>query len=139
MKPAAAWHEIVARSNREGFKVVNSRQKGKRGEAEWRDVLRAAGWTEARRGQQFRGGPDSPDVMCGPRLTHCEVKVREQHNPWAHIAQAEAEAATGCMPYVAMKKNRKPWLVVLRAEDFLMLLRNLEHHEAEAEKAESPV
>jgi len=42
---------------------MNSREKGKRGERQWRDELRANGYT-ARRGQQFAGSPDSPDVVC---------------------------------------------------------------------------
>ena len=41
---------------------MNSRNKGKRGELEWRDVIRSHGY-EARRGQQFSGSPDSPDVV----------------------------------------------------------------------------
>ena len=42
---------------------MNSRAKGARGERLWRDELRAQGFT-ARRGQQFSGSPDSPDVVC---------------------------------------------------------------------------
>jgi hypothetical protein len=36
---------------------INSRQKGARGERQWRDELRAHGY-DARRGQQFSGSPD---------------------------------------------------------------------------------
>jgi hypothetical protein len=42
---------------------MNSSQKGKRGERAWRDELIAHGYS-ARRGQQFSGTPDSPDVVC---------------------------------------------------------------------------
>ena len=35
---------------------MNSREKGKRGERQWRDELRANGYM-ARRGQQFAGSP----------------------------------------------------------------------------------
>lgn len=107
--------------------MTNSRQKGKRGELEWRDILRSVGWTEARRGQQFAGGSDSPDVVGGPTNTHAEVKVRERHDPWAAMQQAESDAKPGAMPYVAMKRNHKPWLVVLRAEDFLTIMRAIEN------------
>ena len=41
---------------------MNSRQKGARGERMFRDMFREAGF-EARRGQQFSGGTDSPDVV----------------------------------------------------------------------------
>ena len=53
---------------------MNSRQKGARGERMWRDELREAGFT-ARRGQQFAGGTDSPDVICEElNNLHMEVK-----------------------------------------------------------------
>lgn len=102
--------------------MVNSRAKGKRGELLWRDILREAGWSDARRGQQFAGGTESPDVVGGPAGFHCEVKLRENHAPWDAMAQAEHDAGDGEIPYVAMKRNHKPWLVVLRAEDFLRLV-----------------
>jgi len=102
---------------------MNSRNKGKRGERMWAEMLRQNGWTEARRGQQFAGGTDSPDVVAGPANTHAEVKFREQHDPWGSMDQAEKDAAMNTIPYVAMKKNNKRWLVVLRAEDFLKLMQ----------------
>ena len=42
--------------------AMNSREKGKRGERQWRDELRANGYG-ARRGQQFCGSAESPDVV----------------------------------------------------------------------------
>lgn len=42
---------------------MNIRAKGARGERQWRDELRSNGY-EARRGQQFCGSPESPDVVC---------------------------------------------------------------------------
>lgn len=55
--------------------MPNSRSKGKRGELMFRDKLREHGFT-ARRGQQFAGGPDSPDVICEEldNRFHFEVK-----------------------------------------------------------------
>ena len=53
---------------------MNSRAKGARGERLWRDELRKEGFT-ARRGQQFAGGTDSPDVICEElKWLHQEVK-----------------------------------------------------------------
>jgi hypothetical protein len=86
----------------------------------WRDVLRQHGYTDARRGQQYAGNPDAPDVVGGPENFHCEVKSREQHFPWQWMEEAVADAGDKT-PYVAMKRNRSPWLVILRAEDFLKL------------------
>ena len=103
--------------------MVNSRQKGKRGELLWRDFLREHGWGDARRGQQYSGTETSEDVVGGPPNTHCEVKLRERHDFWEAMAQAVGDCAPGKIPYVAAKRNRKEWLVTMRAEDFLRLLR----------------
>lgn len=107
----------------------NSRQKGKRGELLWRDELRKMGF-EARRGQQFAGGGDSPDVVCPslPRL-HCEVKMVAAMDLGTKllddaINQAKADAGeyighdgfsttlTIYNPhYVAWKPPRKDWRI----------------------------
>ena len=101
---------------------INSRAKGCRGEREWRDQLRAEGY-EARRGQQFSGGTDSPDVICGdlPGL-HFEVKRTEGGNPYHWIDQAARDAGSK-MPIVAHKRNGKDWLVMMPAQVFFQLLR----------------
>lgn len=102
---------------------INSRQKGARGERAWRDKLREAGFASARRGQQFAGGPDSPDVVCDdlPGI-HWEVKCVEKLNLADAMDQAIRDAGAK-IPVVAHKKNRGDWHVTLRADDFLALLR----------------
>jgi len=102
---------------------INSRAKGARGEREWRDQLRNEGF-DARRGQQFSGGADSPDVICEslPGL-HWEVKRVEAGNPYIWMEQAQRDAGSAKMPVVAHKRNGKEWLCILRAEDFFTLLR----------------
>ena len=104
--------------------MTNSRQKGARGEREWRDQLRAAGYT-ARRGQQFAGGSDSPDVICEELHSklHFEVKRVESLNLGAAYAQAERDAR-GKVPVVAHRKNAQPWLVTMPATAFFKLLRD---------------
>lgn len=100
---------------------MNSCQKGKRGERAWRDELIAHGYS-ARRGQQFSGSPDSPDVVCAdlPGL-HFEVKTVERLN--LHDAMAQAvEDARGKIPVVAHKRNRGDWMVTMRAADWFKLL-----------------
>ena len=42
---------------------MNSRRKGAVGEREIAKYLREHGFTEARRGQQFKGGADSPMLL----------------------------------------------------------------------------
>lgn len=103
---------------------MNSRAKGQRGERLWRDQLRDAGFHKAQRGQQFQGSPDSPDVQC-PELPaiHFEVKFVEALNIWNAMAQAERDAGVAKIPVVAHKRKRSGWLVTMRAEDWLNLIR----------------
>lgn len=102
---------------------MNSRSKGARGEREWRDQLRSAGYT-ARRGQQFSGGTDSPDVICEElaSVLHFEVKRVEALNLQTAMEQATRDAG-GRHPVVAHRRNGQPWLVTLQAETFFALLR----------------
>lgn len=108
--------------------TINSRSKGKRGERQWRDELRANGY-HARRGQQFSGSPDSPDVICdGLPWAHFEVKHVEHLNLSAAMAQARRDQTksglnSGKAIFVAHRKNRWPWLVTMDAERFYRFLR----------------
>jgi len=95
---------------------VNSRAKGARGERQWRDELRAQGY-EARRGQQFSGSPDSPDVVCKQLdWIHFEVKRVGRMALVEWMGQAQRDAGTR-VPVVAHRLNRGPWLVTLRLFD----------------------
>jgi len=101
---------------------MNSREKGKRGERQWRDELRAQGF-QARRGQQFSGSPDSPDVVCEQlRWIHFEVKAVEKLNVQDAIDQAGRDCG-GKVPIVAHRRSFRPWLVTMEAETFFRMLR----------------
>ena len=101
---------------------MNSREKGKRGERQWRDELRANGY-DARRGQQFCGSPESPDVVCdGLPWIHFEVKAVEKLNVQDAMDQARRDSA-GKVPVVAHKRNFREWLVTMTAEVFFRFLR----------------
>ncbi|HOY56833.1 MAG TPA: hypothetical protein PLO38_07730 [Verrucomicrobiota bacterium] len=101
---------------------MNSREKGKRGERQWRDELRANGYA-ARRGQQFSGSPDSPDVICdGLPWAHFEVKLVERLDIYAAMEQARRDCG-GRAPLVAHRRNYWPWLVTMDAERFYRLLK----------------
>ena len=102
----------------------NSCQKGKRCERQWRDMLRAAGFLKARRGRQYSGSPDSPDVIC-PELAwvHMEVKCVEHLNLRDAMEQSIRDAGDTEVPIVAHKRNNSEWLVTMRAEDWLYLVR----------------
>jgi len=103
-------------------KKINSRAKGCRGERLWRDVLREEGFT-ARRGQQFSGGTESPDVICDElKSLHMEVKFVERLNLEQACEQADRDR--GVKPYIiAHKKSRSGWKVTMEAEFFFQLLR----------------
>ena len=102
---------------------INSRSKGARGERMWRDELRAAGFT-ARRGQQFAGGADSPDVIC-EQLSglHQEVKFVETLSLEKACEQAQRDGA-GKPWIVAHKKSRSSWKVTMDSELFFRLMRD---------------
>lgn len=102
--------------------TINSRNKGKVGEREWAEQLRTLFGCDARRGVQFAGGPDSPDVVGGWPNTHAEVKRVESLNIHKAMAQAVADAA-GKVPYVAHRRNRGEWLVTVRVNDLPAFVR----------------
>jgi Holliday junction resolvase len=99
---------------------MNSCTKGKVGEREWRDVLKAKGF-EARRGRQFSGSPDSPDVVSNLPF-HFEVKRVEALNINKAMEQAKRDCGKS-VPVVAHRKNKCTWLVTMAAEDWLELVR----------------
>ena len=103
---------------------MNSRAKGARGERQWRDELRGNGYA-ARRGQQFCGSPDSPDVICDSLpWIHFEVKAVERLNIEDAMDQARRDSA-GKVPIVAHRRNFRPWLVTMPAEVFFQFLRGV--------------
>jgi len=110
--------------------MTNSRQKGKRGELEVVHLLQQHGY-EARRGQQFKGTADSPDVIHNLPGFFIEVKLRQQLNLHAAIEKAQQETAEAAgldypkeTPIVFHRKNGKPWLVTMTAEDFFEKIPN---------------
>ena len=96
---------------------LNSRAKGARGEREWAHWLRDNLGIDARRGQQFAGGQDSPDVI-GLDGTHAEVKRVEKLNISKAMEQAERDCGDN-LPYVAHRKNGEGWMITIRAKDVL--------------------
>jgi len=99
---------------------MNSRAKGKRGELEWAHWLIEHG-IPARRGQQFKGGADSPDVVAEHPGWFPEVKRVESLNINKAVEKAVSEAPPGDVAYVAHRKNHGEWLITLRAEDWIKI------------------
>ncbi len=107
---------------------MNSKQKGKRGELELSAVLREQGF-EARRGQQFKGSPESPDVIGLPGH-HIECKRVEALSLYDALAQAQADAGPNDIPLVCHRRNGKPhhplpWVAILHLDDYLLMVREL--------------
>lgn len=90
-----------------------------------RDLFRDVGLT-ARRGQQFSGGADSPDVIV-PQLAgdwHLEVKWVQGivgAKMRSAIMQAQQDASEKAWT-VWHKENDCQWLVTLDAREFVRLL-----------------
>jgi hypothetical protein len=104
---------------------MNSRRKGKVGEREFASVLRENGF-DARRGQQFCGGADSPDVMSEAlRWLHIEVKRVQNLNLTDACIQAQCDCC-GKPWIVAHRRNHAPWFITMKAEFFFELIREFE-------------
>lgn len=111
---------------------MNSRTKGKVGEREFASLLREHGY-DARRGQQFSGSPDSPDVVSDALAwLHIEVKRVQNLNLTDACVQAEGDCGRGApaghkKPWiVAHRRNHAPWLITMRAETFFDLIREFD-------------
>ncbi len=109
--------------------MTNSRAKGVKGELEWGKFLRDHGFP-ARRGQQYSGNPDAPDVICEalPKILF-EVKRVEQFHLYKAMEQASNDAGRDKVPVVVHRKNGEEWVVVMRAEDWLELLKPFNPYE----------
>lgn len=102
---------------------MNSREKGKRGELELAKLLRAYGYA-ARRGVQYQGGTESPDVVGIPGY-HIECKWVENLSVRKAMCQSINDAGEK-IPTVMWKKNREEWLVIMRLSDFLKVISDAE-------------
>jgi len=94
-----------------------SREKGKRGEREVAGILRQHGY-DSKRGVQYHGGPDSPDVVGLPGY-HIEVKRVERLDLQRAYRQSESDAAADEVPLVIHRRSHEPWMVTMTLDDFL--------------------
>lgn len=100
-----------------------SKLKGKVGEREVAALLRNHGF-QARRTSQFCGqSGDASDVVSDMEGFHIEVKRVEQFNPYGALEQAERDSQGKATPVVFHRKDRRKWLVVMDADEFLKLMR----------------
>ena len=97
-----------------------SQRKGADGERELAALLSAAGY-ECQRGGSLSFG-EIPDVLGLPGI-HIEVKRVEKLNVGEAMEQAirDSDRMLDGMPALFHRRNRKPWLVTMRLEDWLKL------------------
>ena len=100
--------------------AVNSRRKGKEGELELARILRTYGFN-TRRGQQFKGGGDSPDVMGLPGV-HIECKRVQNLNIEKAMVQSRTDAEeTDDIPVVIHRRDREKWKVTMDLDEFMKM------------------
>jgi hypothetical protein len=102
-----------------------AREKGKRGEREAAAELGTLLGVDARRGVQYQGGPDSPDVVIDGVAIHVEAKRTEKLTLWPAVDQARADAPTGKVPLVWHRPNRRGSVVIVETARLLELAREL--------------
>jgi hypothetical protein len=97
-----------------------SREKGKRGEREAAAAVSEALDVDARRGCQYAGTADSPDIVADVPGVHFEVKRREQFRLYEALDQATAEAGDQ-VPVVLHRANRRPWVAIVALSELRRL------------------
>lgn len=109
--------------------MVNSKQKGKRGELELCRELKKHGYN-CRRTAQYNGKElDSKADIVGMPGIHAECKRVEKLNIDNAMEQAVRDCKEGETPTVMHKRNSKPWLVTMLIKDWVKM-----HQAAEALK-----
>jgi Holliday junction resolvase len=102
---------------------MNSNRKGKVFERWVAAYLREHGHADARRGQQYKGGADSPDVV-GLDGFHVECKNTQKWDAYGFMEQSVRDAGEGEKPIVIAKKNFKEPLVLMRLDDFMEVIKS---------------
>ena len=93
-----------------------SRRKGVLGELEAAAEIRRLFRVEARRGRQYQGTDESPDVLVAIPDVHLEVKRVEALRLYESLAQATEDAGHS-VPVVLHRANRRPWVAIVQLDD----------------------
>lgn len=101
--------------------MVNSKNKGARGERELSSKLKEYGY-DTRRGQQYCGANGDADVV-GLQGIHIECKRVEKLNLYDAISQAKSDAKEKELPTVFHRKDRCEWLVTMTLEDWIKIYK----------------
>ena len=99
---------------------TRSQRKGAAGERELASILRENGYDCSRGGSLSFG--EVPDLTGLPGI-HVECKRVERLNVQEAMDQAirDSERMQDGMPTLFHRRNRKPWLVTMRLEDWFSL------------------
>ena len=102
---------------------MNVKRKGNDGEREFLSLLVARGIQANRNEQRYVSGKNNPDISAriGDLPFHVEVKRTERFRLYDALDQAKRDANGHRIPIVAHRQNRRPWVVVMDAEDFLRI------------------
>ncbi len=95
---------------------ARSKRKGCRGEREAAAEIARLFRVEARRGRQYCGDPEAPDIRTAIPGVHFEVKRCEVLRLYAALEQAIQDAGEN-IPVVLHRVNGKPWVAIIRLED----------------------
>lgn len=101
----------------------SSKRKGKIGELEVANLLKAAGYNAHRSAQYCGNTGDAPDVEGLPGI-HIEIKRVERLNLRKAYEQAVNDSKkSGDIPALFHRASYQPWMVTLSLEDFLKLYK----------------
>lgn len=107
--------------------MINSKQKGARGERELSRKLQEFGYT-TRRSVQYNGKAEEgqADVVGLPHI-HAEVKRVERLNIYDAVDQAKRDAKNDAeLPAVFHRKNNCEWLVTMPLASWMEMYRSYE-------------
>ena len=102
--------------------MINSKQKGKKGELELSHKLSEYGYNCRRTNQYCGNTGDASDVVGLPNI-HIECKRVERLNIYDAIAQAKHDTKNDDIPAVFHRKNHCEWLVTLTLDDFMKIYK----------------
>ena len=95
---------------------LRSRNKGKVGEREAAAEIRRLFGVEARRGCQYSGSDESPDIVTAIPDLHFETKRCEAFRLYSALEQAAADAGDK-VPVVLHRANNQPWVSIVLLDD----------------------
>lgn len=116
-------------------KRIDSRAKGAAAERQAAAAIARQFGCEARRGQQFSGSPDSPDIVSSLPV-HWECKRVEKGNLYQWLEQACRDAGDK-VPVVIHRRNNHEWVLVMRLKDASEFAQAVSSH-AEVAAADVP-